>query len=104
MNRDKLITTNKTEGRSFLDTMSEVVQSGIQILTWAGDADYLCNWFGNLDVADSIEYSGSAEFSAKTLAPYTVNGVEMGQFKSVDNLSFLRVYQAGHEAPYYRKF
>lgn len=89
--------------RSFVDTFSEVVQSGIQVLMWAGDADYICNWIGNHEVANSITYSGSAEFSAMELAPYTVDGVEGGTFKSVDNLSFLRVYEAGHEVPYYRK-
>lgn len=29
--------------RSFLPTLSRVVQSGIQVLIWAGDADYICN-------------------------------------------------------------
>ncbi|KAH8673799.1 putative carboxypeptidase S1 [Xylariales sp. PMI_506] len=90
------------EPRSFVGTLSEVVQSGIQVLTWAGDADYICNWFGNLDVANNITFSGSAEFAAKELAPYTVNGTEMGQSKSVNNLHFLRVYEAGHEVPYYQ--
>jgi hypothetical protein len=32
-----------------------------------------------------------------------VNGVAGGQFKTVDNLSWLRVFGAGHEVPYYRK-
>jgi carboxypeptidase C (cathepsin A) len=84
--------------------MSEVVQSGITVLMWAGDADFICNWFGNLDVANAVTYSGSAEFAAKSLEAYTVNGVEMGQYKTVDNLSFIRVYGAGHEVPYYRKY
>jgi carboxypeptidase D len=83
--------------------MSKVVQTGIQVLMWAGDADYICNWFGNIGVANAVTYAGTAEFAAKALAPYTVNGTEMGQFKTVDNLSFLRVYEAGHEVPYYRK-
>ncbi|KAH6647100.1 Alpha/Beta hydrolase protein [Truncatella angustata] len=87
--------------RSLVSTLSTVIQSGIRVLTWAGDADFICNWFGNLDVANALTYSGSAQFSAKTLAPYTVGGTELGQFKSVDNLSFIRVYGAGHEVPYY---
>ena len=36
--------------------------------------------------------------------PYTVNGAQGGTFKTVSNLSFLRVFGAGHEVPYYREF
>jgi carboxypeptidase D len=81
-----------------------VVKSGINVLVWAGDADWICNWLGNYEVANAVDFSGQAEFSAKDLAPYTVNGAEKGLFKTVDNFSFLKVYGAGHEVPYYREF
>ncbi|KAI1846991.1 hypothetical protein JX265_006812 [Neoarthrinium moseri] len=87
--------------RSFVSTLSKVVQSGVRVLLWAGDADFICNWIGNLNVANAVTYDGSTSFKAKALAPYTVDGGELGQFKSVDNLSFIRVYKAGHEVPYY---
>ncbi|EPS31077.1 Carboxypeptidase S1 [Penicillium oxalicum] len=88
--------------RSFLSTLSSVVQSGVNVIVWAGDTDWICNWVGNYGAANAISYSGHAEFSSKSLAPYTVNGVEKGQYKTVNNLSFLRVYEAGHEVPYYQ--
>jgi carboxypeptidase C (cathepsin A) len=65
--------------------------------------DFICNWVGNYGVTQAITFDGQTEYRAKALAAYTVDGVEMGQFKTVDNLSFLRVYKAGHEVPYYRK-
>lgn len=34
---------------------------------------------------------------------YTLNGTSYGQFKTVGNLNYLKVYAAGHEVPYYRK-
>lgn len=68
---------------------------------WAGDADWVCNWQGNYAVANTVSYSGTSTFSKQSLAPYTVNGVQGGTFKSVGNLSFLRVFGAGHEVPYY---
>ena len=49
-------------------------------------------------------YSGTSAFNAKAVANYTVNGVAGGTFKSVSNLSWLRVFGAGHEVPYYRKY
>lgn len=65
---------------------------------------WICNWFGGLDVANKISYSGTSSFATKALVPYTVNGKEGGTYKTQDNLSFLRVYGAGHEVMYYRKF
>lgn len=61
-------------------------------------------WMGNYDAAQAVEFDGQTEFRAASLEPYKVNGVEGGTFKTVDNFSFLRVYEAGHEVPYYRKF
>ncbi|RDW89147.1 hypothetical protein BP6252_01179 [Coleophoma cylindrospora] len=88
--------------RSLLSTLSTVVQSGITTLIWAGDADWICNWFGGLASANAITYSGSTAFNAKAVTNYTVNGVAGGTFKSVGNLSWLRVFGAGHEVPYYQ--
>ncbi|KAF7910027.1 uncharacterized protein EAF01_003745 [Botrytis porri] len=89
------------DSRSFLPTLSTVVQSGIQVLIWAGDADWICNWFGGLATANAITYASSAAFNAAAVANYNVNGVAGGTFKTVGNLSWLRVFGAGHEVPYY---
>jgi len=83
--------------RSFLNTLSTVVQSGIQVLVWAGDADWICNWMGNLAAANSLTWSGKSTFASKAVVPYTVSGTSYGEFKTVGNLSWLRVYGAGHE-------
>ncbi|KAB2581155.1 Carboxypeptidase S1 [Lasiodiplodia hormozganensis] len=88
--------------RSFLPELNSVVQSGLTTLVWAGDADWICNWMGNYDAAQAVEFDGQTEFRAASLEPYKVNGVEGGTFKTVDNFSFLRVYEAGHEVPYYQ--
>ncbi|KAN0094201.1 carboxypeptidase-like protein S1 [Hyaloscypha variabilis] len=90
------------DARSFLATLSTVVQSGITTLIWAGDADWICNWFGGLAVADAITYSGQSAFQDTPVTSYTVAGVAGGTFKTVGNLSWLRVFGAGHEVPYYQ--
>ncbi|KAF2468891.1 carboxypeptidase S1 [Lindgomyces ingoldianus] len=88
--------------RSFMTQLSDVVSSGVTTLIWAGDADWICNWFGVYDVANAIKYTGQSAFASKALAPYKVKGKEGGSFKTQGNLSFLRVYGAGHEVPYYQ--
>ncbi|TVY22431.1 Carboxypeptidase S1 [Lachnellula hyalina] len=90
------------DARSFLSTLSKVVRSGITVTLWAGDADWICNWFGGLVVADSVTYSGSSAFASKAVTNYTVDGTAGGTFKTEGNLSWLRVFGAGHEVPYYQ--
>jgi len=85
------------DSRSYLPTLSTVVQSGIQTLIWAGDADWICNWFGGLASAEALTYSGSTAFKKKAVSNYTVNGATGGTFKTEGNLSWLRVFGAGHE-------
>lgn len=41
------------------------------------------------------------EMNSKELAAYTVEGTEAGLYKSVENLSYVRFYGAGHEVPAY---
>ena len=87
--------------RSFLGQLSDVVKSGVTTVVWAGDADWICNWYGGLAAAEAVSYAGQAAFRAKQLASYTVGGQAAGTFKAVDNFSFLRVFGAGHEVPFY---
>ena len=87
--------------RSLLPQLNSVVQSGIQVILWAGDADWICNWIGGENVANNVTFSGQDAFRAASLQPYNVNGVQGGTFKTQDNFSFLRVFGAGHEVPYY---
>ncbi|KAK7530742.1 putative carboxypeptidase S1 [Phyllosticta citribraziliensis] len=88
--------------RSFVSELEAVIQAGISTIVWAGDADWICNWVGNYDVAQTLDFSGASTYRNASLEPYTVDGVEKGTFKTVDNFSFLRVYEAGHEVPYYQ--
>ena len=91
----------KTDSRSTLSQLSSVVSSGIQTLLWAGDCDYICNFIGGQAVAEAVSWSGQSAFQNMALSSYTVNGNAGGLFKTVENLSWIQVYGAGHEVPYY---
>ena len=69
---------------------------------FSGDADFICNWFGGQAVSLALNWTHSAEFAAAGYAPFVVNGTEYGEVREYENLSFLRVYEAGHEVPYYQ--
>lgn len=53
-------------------------------------------------MANSLVWPSQATFVGTALKSYTVNGTAYGLFKSVSNLSWLQVYAAGHEVPYYQ--
>ncbi|KAL8927941.1 MAG: hypothetical protein Q9208_002016 [Pyrenodesmia sp. 3 TL-2023] len=88
--------------RSFLSQLSDVVQKGVQTVVWAGDADWICNWFGNQAAAEAVTYSGQSAFQAAALTPYNVAGKQAGTFKTAGNLSFARIFGAGHKVPFYQ--
>jgi len=78
------------------------MSKNVSVLIWAGDADWICNWKGNLYTADNLRFSGHDEFKAKKLAKFTVNGKHKGDYKTVRNLSYLRVFNAGHTVMAYQ--
>ncbi|KAF2156758.1 carboxypeptidase-like protein S1 [Myriangium duriaei CBS 260.36] len=88
--------------RSLLSTLGSVVSSGIQVLVWAGDADWICNYLGGFNVANAVKWSSQSAFQNTALKSYTVSGKAGGLFKTVKNFSWLQVYGAGHEVPYYQ--
>ena len=91
------------DARNFLPQLQDVVDQGLHVLIWAGDADWICNWKGNLYTADHIVVENGT-FKDTELATYKVKGQGKGEFKTLGNLSFLRVYKAGHTVPAYRKY
>lgn len=67
-----------------------------------GDADYICNWFGGEAVSLQMNHRTSEEFRASNYTPFLVEGQEYGAVRQYGNVSFLRLYDAGHQAPYYQ--
>jgi len=49
-----------------------------------------------------MEYKHSAEFRAAGYQAMMVDGTEYGEVRQYGNFSFARVYEAGHEIPYYQ--
>ncbi|KAK7737738.1 hypothetical protein SLS53_006358 [Cytospora paraplurivora] len=90
------------EARTMIPVLGDIVKTGINVLLWAGDADYTCNYKGNFQAVNEIEWDGQSEFVDTALAPFTVNGIEKGLYKTLDNLSWLQVYNAGHQVPFYQ--
>jgi carboxypeptidase C (cathepsin A) len=60
----------------------------------------VCNWIGNEKVAENINAPGfsSAGYANISTSDDIVHGVS----KQSDNFAFVRIYEAGHEVPFYQ--
>lgn len=87
---------------TYIDELEEILEYGVRVALLYGDADYICNWFGGEAVSLAINYTDSDEFRAAGYAPFLVDDVEYGVVREYGNFSFTRIYDAGHEVPYYQ--
>lgn len=87
---------------NFLDELEVILNNSVRVALIYGDADYICNWFGGEAVSNEIQYIHSQEFAQTGYVPFVVDGTEYGEVRQYGNFSFLRVYEAGHEVPFYQ--
>lgn len=63
----------------------------------------LGNWFGGQAISLAVEYTHSKEFRAAGYEAVVVDGTEYGEVRQYGNFSFARIYESGHEIPYYQR-
>jgi hypothetical protein len=81
-----------------LEQITYLLEKGVKVSLVYGDRDFACNWIAGERTSLAIEYSGSAEFRGAGYMPIITNSTYIGgQVRQYGNLSFSRVYQAGHE-------
>ncbi|KAJ6496192.1 Alpha/Beta hydrolase protein [Mycena sanguinolenta] len=88
--------------RTSLPDLEFVINSGVRVTIYDGDADYILNFNGVEAMIASLQTKFSAQFDKQEFAPYKVNGMLAGQFKNAGTFSYVRIYGAGHEVPAYK--
>jgi cathepsin A (carboxypeptidase C) len=88
----------------FHQYVAELLNDGISALIYYGDADFICNWYGGKAWVLDMDWKGKDKFNNVEDLPLKVlsNGKEYGQYRTYENLTFIRVYEAGHMVPYYQ--
>ncbi|KAI8369484.1 carboxypeptidase S1 [Radiomyces spectabilis] len=86
--------------RTFSPAISDLLNSGVRVLVYAGDADYICNWYGNYAWTMQLQWQQSPAFRAASLNAWNFQGKQVGQVQYGGDLTFLRIYDAGHEVPF----
>jgi carboxypeptidase C (cathepsin A) len=84
--------------------LASLLNRGVRVGLIYGDRDFICNWIGgeavSLEVASLAGGSYAANFPTAGYAPVIVNDSYIGGVvRQYGNLSFTRVYQAGHFVP-----
>jgi len=87
---------------NFLSDLESILDSGVRVALIYGDADYICNWFGGQAVSLALNYTHAPQFAAAGYVPMLFDGVEYGETREFGNFSFTRVYESGHEVPFYQ--
>ena len=106
-----------------IEDIAQLLLRGVRVALIYGDADFICNWHGGQAVSDAIAAEVSAlssfapgrregldnafplprDFPLAGYADIVVNNSYIGgAVKQYGNLSFSRVYDAGHFVPYFQ--
>lgn len=86
-----------------LASLNRLLDEQVRVVLYAGDSDYICNWFGGEAVSLAVNYSHAAEFRAAGYAPFVIDGTEYGAVRERGNFSFVRIYESGHQVPYFQR-
>ncbi|KAI1416407.1 alpha/beta-hydrolase [Hypoxylon sp. FL1857] len=104
---EAFVSTGDYEREAIVPKLASLLDAGVRVGLIYGDRDYICNWLGgeaiSLALASSATGSYASAFPAAGYAPIIVNDTYIGGVvRQFGNLSFSRVYQAGHFVPAYQ--
>jgi len=86
--------------KNFHHEIANLLENGLEVLIYAGDVDYICNWLGNKMWVKALEWEGKEAFNAADDEPWTLStGETAGRLRTYKNFQFLQVYNAGHMVP-----
>uniref|UniRef100_A0AAV1V359 Carboxypeptidase n=1 Tax=Peronospora matthiolae TaxID=2874970 RepID=A0AAV1V359_9STRA len=77
-----------------------LLDAGVRVLIYAGDADLMCNWVGNQAWVMALDWSGKAAFNAAANRQFQTPEIpDAGRVRTFENLAFVRVFNSGHMVP-----
>ncbi|KAI4602361.1 hypothetical protein KJ359_009602 [Pestalotiopsis sp. 9143b] len=83
--------------------LGELLDRGVKVALVYGDRDFQCNWYGGEQISLDIQSHITDDFHGAKYAEIQTNeSYTGGLVRQFGNLSFSRVYDAGHEVPWYQ--
>jgi carboxypeptidase C (cathepsin A) len=77
----------------------DLLHEGLEVLIYAGDCDYICNWLGNKAWTKALKWDGADEFNKAEDHEWQVGGTTVAKHRSAQHFHFMQVYEAGHMVP-----
>eukprot|EP01134_Creolimax_fragrantissima_P007109 CFRG7109T1 len=85
--------------RDLSPNVTMLLEDNLDVLIYAGEADYICNWMGNNAWTLALPWHGHDGFNSAEVKDWKVNDKVMGTVRSFDNFKFLTIADAGHMVP-----
>merc|ERR1712048_1204983 len=87
--------------KNYHTKIPDMLKSGVRIMVYAGDVDYICNWLGNKKWTLALDWPHKADFNAADDKPYMLadGQTQLGRIRQAGGFSFVQVFQAGHMVP-----
>jgi len=76
-----------------------LLNSGINVLVYSGELDFICNWIGGNNWTSALVWNGQSAFNQQNFVNWTMDGKVVGSVKSHQDFTFLKVSNAGHMVP-----
>ncbi|KAI4211499.1 MAG: hypothetical protein LQ351_005675 [Letrouitia transgressa] len=83
-----------------VEDIRRLLAQNVTVVLYFGDADYNCNWLGGEVVAGEVAAPGYSAAGYANIA--STDGKVHGQVKQSGKFSFVRIYESGHEVPFYQ--
>ncbi|RHY09758.1 hypothetical protein DYB30_006395 [Aphanomyces astaci] len=85
--------------KNFDGLVTPMVENGIDVLVYAGDADFIVNWMGCKAWTVALNWKYQSQFAQIEDVDWVVKGKKAGKVRSLQGLTFLQVFEAGHMVP-----
>jgi carboxypeptidase C (cathepsin A) len=85
-----------------LEDLVELIDSGVRVALVYGDSDYVCNWLGGEALSLATNFLAADKFQKAGYTPLIADGKRYGDTREYGQLSFTRVFDAGHMVPFYQ--
>ncbi|KAJ3760841.1 Alpha/Beta hydrolase protein [Lentinula raphanica] len=90
---------HETQSNSSISVLPKVLEK-IPVLIFAGDQDLICNYIGMEAMINALTWNGATGLGTVQTQSWNVDGVPAGTWVSSRNLTYTKIFNASHMAPF----